>query len=200
MYFREIVDRILRRKAAAQMKTFMQLASDVDGALINITVRKPVAGKKFLLVGEGSVVEARFVFEREQGEVNIGSNTFIGGSTIICAEKINIGNNVLVSWGCTIIDNDAHSLHWENRRDDVIDWKRGLSENKPGHYKHWKDVTTAEVSIGDKAWIGFNAIILKGVVIGEGAVVGAGSVVTRNVPAYTLVAGNPAAVIKELRR
>jgi acetyltransferase-like isoleucine patch superfamily enzyme len=177
----------------------MQLASGVDDALINITVRKPVAGKKFLIVGTGSVVEARFVFEREQGEVKIGSNTFIGGSTIICAEKIDIGNDVLVSWGCTIIDNDAHSLNWENRRDDVVDWKRGLSEHTPGQYKQWRNVATDQISIGDKAWIGFNAIILKGVVIGEGAVVGAGSVVTRDVPAYTLVAGNPATVIKELR-
>ena len=50
--------------------------------------------------------------------------------------------------------------------------------------------------IGDKAWIGGGAIILPGVSIGEGAVVGAGSVVTRDVPAYALVAGNPARVVR----
>lgn len=56
----------------------------------------------------------------------------------------------------------------------------------------------APVYIGDKVWIGFNVIILKGVDIGEGAVVAAGSVVTKNVPEWTLVGGNPAKVIRQL--
>ena len=49
-----------------------------------------------------------------------------------------------------------------------------------------------------KVWIGFNAIILKGVTIGEGAVVGAGSVVTKDVLPWTVVAGNPARLIREI--
>jgi maltose O-acetyltransferase len=48
------------------------------------------------------------------------------------------------------------------------------------------------VTIGDHAWIGFRAIVLPGVSIGEGAVVGAGAVVSRDVPPFTIVAGNPA--------
>ncbi|MBK8021791.1 MAG: hypothetical protein IPK19_10285 [Chloroflexi bacterium] len=55
----------------------------------------------------------------------------------------------------------------------------------------------APIRICDKAWIGFNAVILKGVTIGEGAIVGAGSVVTKDVPAWTVVAGNPARIIRE---
>jgi acetyltransferase-like isoleucine patch superfamily enzyme len=51
------------------------------------------------------------------------------------------------------------------------------------------------VSIGDHVWIGFRAIVLPGVSIGEGAVVGAGSVVTRDVPPFAIVAGNPARLI-----
>ncbi len=54
------------------------------------------------------------------------------------------------------------------------------------------------VHVGDKSWIGFNSIVLKGVTIGEGAVVGAGSVVTKDVSAWTVVAGNPARVIREI--
>jgi acetyltransferase-like isoleucine patch superfamily enzyme len=54
----------------------------------------------------------------------------------------------------------------------------------------------ADVSIGDNVWIGARSIILKGVVIGENALVGAGSVVTHSVPPNTLVAGNPARIVK----
>lgn len=56
------------------------------------------------------------------------------------------------------------------------------------------------VSIGDRAWIGYRALVLPGVCIGEGAVVGAGSVVTRDVPPFAIVAGNPARVIGERPR
>ena len=56
------------------------------------------------------------------------------------------------------------------------------------------------VTIADRAWIGYRALVLPGVCIGEGAVVGAGSVVTRDVPPYAIVAGNPARVIGERPR
>ena len=51
------------------------------------------------------------------------------------------------------------------------------------------------VAIGDGAWLGMHAIVLKGVTIGEGAVIGAGSVVTRDVPAYAVACGSPARVV-----
>ena len=54
-----------------------------------------------------------------------------------------------------------------------------------------------EIVIGDRVWIAYRAIILPGVTIGEGAVVGAGSVVTQDVDPYTIVAGNPARVVKQ---
>ena len=57
-------------------------------------------------------------------------------------------------------------------------------------------IKSAPIVIKDKAWIGFNCIIMKGVTIGEGAVIGAGSVVTKDVPDYAVVGGNPAQIIK----
>ncbi|WP_396127469.1 acyltransferase [Aurantibacillus circumpalustris] len=104
----------------------------------------------------------------------------------------------MFSWGCTIIDTDAHSLNWDDRKKDVKDWKKGIEENQTGKYKDWSKVISKKIVVEDKAWIGFNVIILKGVTIGEGAVVAAGSVVTKNVMPYTLVGGNPAVEIKKL--
>ena len=53
--------------------------------------------------------------------------------------------------------------------------------------------------IRDNVWIGFNAVILKGVTVGENSIVAAGAVVTKSVPANVAVAGNPAVVVKELK-
>ncbi len=62
--------------------------------------------------------------------------------------------------------------------------------------KDWFTVSRKEINIRDKAWIGFNSIILKGITVREGTIVGAGSVVTKDVPPWTIVAGNPAKIIR----
>ncbi|MCF8428665.1 MAG: acyltransferase [Bacteroidia bacterium] len=156
--------------------------------------------KNYFTSGDNCIINGEFIFENENGKVSIGDRTFIGGGKFISINNIEIGNDVMFSWGCTIMDNDAHSLLWRDRINDVLDWKKGLDENKIGYYKKWDFVESAPIVIKDKCWIGFNVIILKGVTVGEGAIVAAGSVVTKNVEPYTLVAGNPAKFIKELPR
>lgn len=64
--------------------------------------------------------------------------------------------------------------------------------------KDWQNVKISRLTICDKSWIGFNSILLKGITVGEGAIVGAGSVVTKDVPPWTIVAGNPAKIIREI--
>jgi acetyltransferase-like isoleucine patch superfamily enzyme len=95
---------------------------------------------------------------------------------IFVGKKVEIGERCLLARGITIMDTDWHKL--------------AIADEKPKEQ-------TKEVIIKDHCWIGQNAVILKGVTIGEGAVVGANSVVTRDVPPRTMVAGNPARVIKE---
>jgi acetyltransferase-like isoleucine patch superfamily enzyme len=143
-----------------------------------------------LSIGDTTIVEAAIIFDREGGSVRIGERTFIGASTFVCAEHIEVGDDALISWGCTIVDHNSHALAWKDRSRDVENWYEGR--------KDWTPVERGAVRIGNRAWIGFNAIVLKGVTIGEGAIIGAGSVVTRDVPAFSIAAGNPARVIREL--
>nr|WP_321573709.1 acyltransferase [Nocardioides sp. Kera G14] len=142
-------------------------------------------------IGEGTIFGGWIASDRAGSEVKIGTNTYVGSSRIVCASSVTIGNDVLISWGCTLDDHHSHAVRWAHRSLDVRDEYRG----RP---KDWTNVKVAPIVVNDKAWIGFNSIILAGVTIGEGAVIGAGSVVTRDVPPYTIVGGNPARVIREI--
>lgn len=166
----------------------------------SIQTRQDKSLKTRLFIGEGCLISGTFIFENENGMIQIGNDTFIGGGQFICINSITIGENVMISWGCTIMDNDAHSMRWYERKNDVKEWKKGVEENNIGKYKNWDNVNSGSIVIKNKAWIGFNVIILKGVTIGEGAIVAAGSVVTKNVADYTLVGGNPAKFIKHVEK
>lgn len=165
---------------------------------MKISVRNPLDGKKYIEIGENCLLNGTFIFEISEGIITIGDRTFIGGGTFICIDEIKIGSDVMFSWGCTIADNNSHSHVWSERENDVMSWKKGVDENKIGAYKDWTNVKKGKVVIKDKAWIGFNSIILKGVTVGEGAIIGAGSVVTKDVPDWTIVAGNPAKIIRKI--
>ncbi len=141
-------------------------------------------------IGDFAMIEGAIVTEHPDARISIGARTYIGSSQVICASRIRIGDDVLIAWGCIVVDHDSHSLVWRERANDVVDWFSGK--------KNWDHVPRGTIDIGDKAWIGANVVILKNVTIGEGAVVGAGSVVTRSVPAWTLAAGNPARVIRPI--
>jgi acetyltransferase-like isoleucine patch superfamily enzyme len=160
------------------------------------------SGSIRLRIGEQCVINGTIVLERGIGQVSIGDRTYISqGTHIICASDIQIGSDVLLAWGITILDHDAHSVRWTDRANDVEQCRLGLLEGgypEVARRKNWDVVPMAPVVIGDKVWVGFNSIILKGVCIGEGAVVAAGSVVTKDVPPYCIFAGNPAKIVREL--
>jgi galactoside O-acetyltransferase len=148
------------------------------------------AADNLLTIDENSMVRANIAFERPRAACAIGKRTFVGNGTISIAERVTIGDDVLISWGVTIADHHSHSIRFSERAADVLQWK--------ARQKDWNGIEISPVRINDKVWIGFNSIILRGVSIGEGAVIGAGSVVTKAVEPWTVVAGSPARVIREL--
>jgi len=145
-----------------------------------------------ICVGSDCLIEGVIGTETENAEINIGNNVFIGNSIIASAIKLDIEDDVLISSGCLIQDTDNHNIHYSIRKNDCRDWKNN-------EYHNWELTAKSPIRICKGAWIGAKAIILKGVIIGEGAVIGAGSVVTRDVPPYTIVAGNPARIIREIK-
>jgi acetyltransferase-like isoleucine patch superfamily enzyme len=155
-----------------------------------------------LEIGEGSHVFGHFAVLRPHATIRIGARCQIGHSHLICAEGIDVADDVLMAWGITFMDNDSHALDWAHRSNDVrqaYDDYRADPSNLIRH-KDWTHVASAPIRVGARSWIGFNVAVLKGVTIGENAVVAAHAVVVDDVAPYTVVAGNPARVIRTLAR
>ncbi|MEO6520456.1 MAG: acyltransferase [Mucilaginibacter sp.] len=161
---------------------------------LNTTINNLQGNPKAIQVGSKSILECELHVYAFDGKIKIGEKCYIGpNSKIRSAESITIGNNVLVAHNVNIIDTNAHEIDSEER---VMGYDMFLNN---GSFANKRTVLTAPIVIKDKAWINFNAIILKGVTIGEGAVVAAGAVVTKDVPPYAVVGGNPATIIKMLK-
>jgi acetyltransferase-like isoleucine patch superfamily enzyme len=151
---------------------------------------KRAAGSR-IEIGRDCFIAGTLVTETPASSVAIGSNVFVGGDTLIAsASRIVIEDDVLVSYQCIISDSDNHNPSYSVRKGDLQRWLAGQHD--------WSRIAMAPVRIARGAWLGARVIVTKGVTIGEGAVCGAGAVVTRDVPAYTIVAGNPARVVREL--
>lgn len=110
----------------------------------------------------------------------IGDGTWIGiRNSFACIDKIEVGKNVLFAGYVHITD---HSHGYENI-EEPITWQKLISKGP--------------VIIEDDCWLGFGCEILSGVHIGKHAIVAARAVVTRDVPPYSIVAGNPAKILKQ---
>jgi acetyltransferase-like isoleucine patch superfamily enzyme len=108
----------------------------------------------------------------------IGKGVRMSGTTICASKSIIIGDNTCIGANVTIVDTDFHALDYNQRASE---------------YDQYYAVDAA-VEIGPNVFLGMGCYVLKGVTIGEGSIIGAGAVVTKNIPAFTIAAGNPAKV------
>jgi len=129
----------------------------------------------------------------KEGRCTVGEYTLLNGALIMAEELIEIGNHCIISWNVGIADSDFHPIDPAQRYLDSLALAP-FAPNRPAR----PEIKTAPVRIKDNVWIGMGAVILKGVTIGENSVVAAGAIVTKDIPPNTIVAGNPARVVKEL--
>lgn len=123
------------------------------------------------------------IFARDGGNITIGSNVGLSGVTIYSRCGITIGDNTLIGGNTKILDNDFHPTDPELRL-------KAPNEN----------MQKKSIDIGNNVFIGCNCLILKGTKIGNNTTIGAGSVVSGDIPDNCIAAGNPARVIKTIRK
>lgn len=147
----------------------------------------PVVGRVELEIGDFVTLSARSTISGATNAekpplVRIGDRSYLGDRTVLRAGKdLIIGKHVLIATNTLISGDPGHPLDPIERR------------TKPAPRE-----SLGRIEIGDDVWIAYNVFILGDVTIGTGAVIGANSVVTRDVPPYALVGGNPARVIRIL--
>ncbi len=188
------------------------LASNVWDLILQALIREPALRSHCTSIGTGLRLHGPAPFIMGTGRIDIGSHVEIAApcymvigtdapgaahlrigdhvhvgpyNVFSAAQAITIGNHCRTGPFVSIYDTDVHPTDAERRRVD---------------YGTMDGVPTAAITIEDDAWLGVGAIVLKGVHIGRGAIVGAGAVVTHDVPAYTIVAGNPARSIGRAER
>lgn len=145
-----------------------------------------------IVIRDSSIIRGELMTFAHGGEIRIGEWCYVGeGTRIWSAASIEIGNRVLISHSANVFDSLTHPLRAAERHKQVQQiFTRG----------HPNDISLDErpVKICDDAWIGAGAMVLRGVTVGQGAIVAAGAVVTRDVAAFSIVAGNPAVLVREL--
>jgi acetyltransferase-like isoleucine patch superfamily enzyme len=139
-----------------------------------------------IYIGANSISRGECRVLKPSGSIKIGSYCYVGDHTRIwSATGVTIGNQVLIAHSVNIHDNDSHPQSASHRHHQAVEIFAGCDFDMT-------DVGMAPIVIDDDVWIGFNSAIMKGVTIGKGAIIGAATVITKDVPPYAIMVGNPA--------
>lgn len=170
-----------RGQTSGRIQVFRALNSSIQ---IGDNVVLTASTRQNMLEARGPVI-LRTIFAASS--IRIGSDTGMTSATISAARQVCIGDRVLIGAGVLITDSDHH----------VIDPPVGTHRRYAGMPEP-RD--RDRIFIGNDVFVGARSVILKGVKIGEGSVIGAGSIVSRDVPEWSVAAGNPCIVVGTVRR
>lgn len=131
-------------------------------------------------LGDDSIIEDFSTVNNGVGDVLIGNHTLVGLSNVVIG-PVTIGNHVIMAQHVVL---SGLNHRYENT---------ALPISRQG-------VTVKPVVIGDNCWIGANSVVTSGVTLGQHVVVAGGSVVTKDVPSFCVVGGNPARILKQFDR
>jgi acetyltransferase-like isoleucine patch superfamily enzyme len=146
------------------------------GAIIRRYTRMDVVPFNRFEMGEASIIEDFSAVNNASGDVLIGHHTLIGMGNVIIG-PVTMGNNIIL----------AQHVVLSGLNHIYEDVSRPIAD---------QNVRTAPIVVEDDCWIAANVVITAGVTIGKHSIVAAGSVVTKDVPPFSIAAGNPAKVIK----
>jgi acetyltransferase-like isoleucine patch superfamily enzyme len=178
---------IARMRGRATLKSHSTSRLGFHAKIVNLQGRDDA-----ISVGERSIINGELLTFAHGGQLSIGNDCYVGEQTRIWSGvNIKIGNHVLIAHGVSIMDNLTHPINFLARR------KHFSAIYATGHPADI-DLSDRPIILEDDVWIGAHSIILRGVTIGARSIVSAGSLVRSDVPTDSIVAGNPAVILRSV--
>ncbi len=144
-------------------------------------------------IGQGASTYLGTMFDvGPEGRVSLGKYALVHGARIVCDDEIRIDDYALISWNVVLMDTYRVPLDPLERRREL----EQASRRQPRRIE--AKVTARPIHIKSNVWIGFDTCVLPGITIGENSIIGARSVVAEDVEPYSVMAGNPARLIRRL--
>lgn len=190
MYIINLIRNLIEKRHVALIsKIITQKGSDCVFKKSSSVLLNDISNSEDIILGNkvwmfGSLISTN------HGKIIMGENSKIyPGSMIGAVKSVTIGANTVIAFDVIIIDNNNHPLNPFDR-EIMVNTPIGSEE------KLWKYSISAPIVIGNNVWVCQKARICKGVTIGDNAIIAANSVVTKDVPANSIAAGNPAKIVK----